>query len=62
MKLENLLLGLIGFAFFLFILGLAGKSRAVRRKSMAKSEVYQRVTMFSLILMLLSAIVYSLII
>jgi hypothetical protein len=62
MMVQNALLGLIAFSFLLFIVGLSGKSRAVKRKSMAKSEVYQRVTMFSLILMLLSAIVYSLII
>lgn len=62
MMVQNALLGLIAFSFLLFIVGLSGKSRAVKRKSMAKSEVYQRITMFSLILMLLSAIVYSLII
>jgi hypothetical protein len=60
--LENALLGLVAFAFLLFIIGLAGKSKAVKKKSMAKSDFYQRVTVFSLILMLLSAIVYSLIV
>lgn len=59
---EKVLLGLIGFAFLLFIIGLAGKSRAVKKKSIKKSEFYSRVTVFSLILMLLSAIVYSIII
>jgi hypothetical protein len=59
---DKALLGLIGFAFLLFIVGLAGKSRAVKKKSITKSEFYSRVTVFSLILMLLCAIVYSVII
>jgi hypothetical protein len=59
---ENALLGLITFGFLLFIVGLAGKSRAVRRKSIAKSEIYQRITVFAIVLMLLSAFVYSVIV
>ena len=59
---ENVLLGLVAFAFLLFILALAGKSRAVKQKSLIKSEFYQRVTVFSIVLMLLSAIAYSIII
>jgi hypothetical protein len=58
---EKVLLGLIAFAFFLFILGLAGKSRAIHKKSLEKSEIYQRVTVFAIILMLLSAFIYSII-
>jgi hypothetical protein len=60
--LENILLGLVAFSFLLFIVGLAGKSQAINKKLILKSELYQRVTVFSLILMLLSAIVYSLIV
>jgi hypothetical protein len=59
---ENTILGLIAFAFLLFILGLAGKSRAVKQKSLIKSIFYQRVTVFSIILLLISAVVYSIIV
>jgi hypothetical protein len=58
---EKVLLGLIAFGFALFIIGLAGKSRAVHKKSLQKSEIYQRVTVFAIILMLLSAFIYSII-
>jgi hypothetical protein len=50
---------MIGCAFLLFIVGLAGKSSAVNKKSMKKSEFFQRLTVFSLILMLLCAVVYA---
>jgi len=50
-----------GIAFFGFVFGLAGKSRAIKKKSMKKSNFFQNLTVVSLILMILSAIIYSLI-
>jgi hypothetical protein len=59
---EKIILGLIAIAFLGFIFGLAGKSRSVKKKSIERNEFYQRLTVFSLILMLLCAIIYSFIV
>jgi len=58
---ESLILIMTGITFFGFVFGLAGKSRAIKKKSMKKNIFYQNITVVSLILMILSAIIYSLI-
>ncbi|RLC24503.1 MAG: hypothetical protein DRH21_05345 [Deltaproteobacteria bacterium] len=52
---------IIGISFFGFIFGLACKSRAVNKSSIKKSDFFQKLTVVSLILMILFAIIYSLI-
>jgi hypothetical protein len=49
-----------GVAFIGFIVGLAGKSRAITRNSIKKSIFYQNLTVVSLILMIVFSILYSL--
>lgn len=56
---RTLLLIFIGFSFVGFIFGLAGKSAAVKKKSLKKSEFYNRLTILFLILMIVFAITYS---
>lgn len=51
---------LTGISFLGFIFGMAGKSRAVNRSSIKKSDFYQKLTVVSLILMILFAILFSL--
>ena len=59
---DSILIILIGIAFAGFIIGLVGKSVAVKKKSIIKSELYKNVTIVSLILMFVFAIVYRIII
>jgi len=56
---DTLLLAFVGISFLGFIVGLAGKSAAVEKKSFKKSEFYNRLTILFLILMFASAITYS---
>ena len=58
---EKLLLILTALGFAGFIFGLAGKSAAIKGKSILKSEIFQKVTYLSLIVMLASAVLYALI-
>ena len=55
---ETILIILVGISFAGFILGLAGKSRGVTKKSIKKSDFYQKVTVVSIILMFVFAIIY----
>lgn len=57
---ESVFLILTGISFLGFIAGLAGKSRAINKSSIKKSDFYQKLTVVSLILMILCAIIYSL--
>ncbi len=50
---------LTGVSFAGFAYGLYGKSRAVRKKSIKKSEFFQRLTYIFLILMFVFAIIYN---
>ena len=56
---DFLILILIGLSFAGFIVGLAGKSVAVKQKSRKKSEIYNRITILFLILMFAFAITFS---
>lgn len=56
---QTLLIILIGLSFAGFIAGLAGKSVAVKKKSLKKSEFYSRITILFLLLMFAFAITYS---
>lgn len=56
---DIILLSLIVLGFAGFIIGLAGKSQAVKSKSFRRNEFYQRITIVSLVLMLISAVIYS---
>jgi hypothetical protein len=56
---QPLLLILIGLSFAGFIAGLAGKSVAVKKKSLKKSKIYNRLTILFLILMFAFVITYS---
>ena len=56
---QTLLIILIGLSFAGFIIGLAGKSVAVKKKSLKKSEFYNWITILFLILMFAFAITYS---
>lgn len=56
---DKILLGLTALGFAGFIMGLAGKSRTVKKKSMRKNEIYQVITVISLIVMLASAVIYA---
>jgi heme A synthase len=58
---ENTILGLAGFGLLLFIVGLAGKIITLKQKSMKSIEFFHRMTVFSLILILLCALIYALI-
>lgn len=57
---ELFVLVMTGISFFGFIVGLAGKSRAINRNSIKKTDFYQNLTVVSLFLMILFAILYSL--
>lgn len=57
---ERILIILVGIAFAGFIIGLAGKSVAVKKKSIKKGEFYKILTIISLILMFVFAILYRL--
>ena len=57
---EFFVLIMIGILFLGFIFGLAGKSWAINKSSIKKSNYYQNLTVVSLILMILLAIHYSL--
>ncbi len=56
---KTVMLVLIGLSFLGFIVGLAGKSVAVKKKTLKKSEIYNRITILFLILMFAFAITYS---
>ena len=56
---EQLLLVMIGISVIGFIIGLAGKASAVKKSSPGKSEIYTRITTFSLILMFILVILYQ---
>jgi len=58
---DNTILGLAGFGFLLFIVGLAGKFITRKRKTMKLNEFFHRLTVFSLILIFLCAIIYAVI-
>ena len=59
---EQMFLVAIGVSFVGFIGGLAGKAVAVKRKSRKQSELFGRITTFSLILMFILVIFYQFII
>jgi len=56
------LLILIGVSFAGFVFGLAGKSVAVKKKSLKKSEIYNKLSVLFLILMFVFVIVYQFVI
>ncbi|MCD4683488.1 MAG: hypothetical protein K8R86_09425 [Bacteroidales bacterium] len=56
---DTFLLVFVGLSFLGFIVGLAGKSVAVKKKSLKKSEFYNRITILFLTLMFAFAITYS---
>jgi hypothetical protein len=59
---EVILLVLVAISFVGFLAGLAGKSRAVNKKSFRKNELYQRITIVSLVIMLTAAVIYSIVV
>jgi len=58
-SLDTVLIVLVGISFAGFVIGLAGKARAVNRKSVKLGEFYGRVTAVSLVLMFLFAILWK---
>jgi hypothetical protein len=56
---STVLLILTGISFVGFIAGLAGKASAVKKKSIKKSEIYNRLTVLFLILMFVFVITYQ---
>ena len=56
---DTFLLVFVRLSFLGFIVGLAGKSVAVKKKSLKKSEFYNRITILFLTLMFAFAITYS---
>jgi len=56
---STFLLVLTGISFVGFIVGLAGKAAAVKKKSLKKSEIYNRLTVLFLILMFVFVITYQ---
>ena len=56
---DTFLLIFVGLSFLGFIVGLTGKSVAVKKKSLKKSEFYNRITILFLTLMFAFAITYS---
>jgi len=58
-SLDTVLIVLVGISFAGFVLGLAGKARAVNRKSVRLESIYSRITAISLVLMFLFAILWK---
>ena len=56
---ESLFQSAIAASFVGFVVGLAGKALAVKQGDLKKSEIFSRITVFSLVLMLLLAVAYQ---
>ena len=56
---ESMFQSAIAAAFIGFVVGLAGKALAVKQGNLKKSEIFSRITVFSLVFMLLLAVAYQ---
>lgn len=56
---ESIFQTAIAVAFAGFVIGLAGKAIAVKQRDIQKGEVFGRITVFSLVLLLLLAVFYQ---
>jgi len=53
---ENIFQSAIAAAFIGFVVGLAGRALAVKQGDLKKSEIFSRITVFSLVFLLLLAV------
>ncbi len=58
-SLDTILIVLVGISFAGFVIGLAGKARAVSKKSVKMAEIFGKVTAISLVMMFLFAILWK---